>query len=43
MSDDYILKYTNGYANYGKIDEEELKITKKVLRQIIEKLLEENK
>ena len=25
------------------IDEEELKVTKKVLRQIIEKLLEENK
>ena len=24
MSEDYTLKYTNGYANYGKIDTEEL-------------------
>ena len=26
MSDDYILKYTNGYANRAKVDEDELKI-----------------
>ena len=26
MSEDYIFKYTNGYANYGKIDSDELKI-----------------
>lgn len=26
MSDDYILKYTNGYANYSKIDDAELTI-----------------
>ena len=24
MSEDYTLKYTNGYANYGNIDESEL-------------------
>ena len=26
MTEDYIFKYTNGYANYGKIDSDELKI-----------------
>ena len=26
MSDNYSFKYTNGYANYGKVDKDELKI-----------------